>query len=234
MTTLWRVSRALLLGCLISSFAGAQDVALSSALQFKHAEELLAQQRYEESAAEFTALVAKYPKSELADSALYDAAVAYEKAGKGELALSLYQRVVDEYPNSRLADQALFRVAVTLERTMNFERAIERYEALLASFPTARAAPNAAHSIARLHEGLMHYPQAGTAYERYARLFPKAGDAADLQFRAAKIYRHAGAAAEERKALETFLTKKFARKEAASVSEAKARLKELEKRREKD
>ena len=51
-------------------------------------------------------MAAEYPKSLVADGALYNAAVSYEKAKIEKRALEIHRRLIREYPKSRLAQRS--------------------------------------------------------------------------------------------------------------------------------
>jgi TolA-binding protein len=72
-------------------------------LAYKQAQELFKAKKYPEAGEAFLKVAAEYPKSLVADGALYNAAVSYEKAKIGKRALEIHQRLISEYPKSPLA-----------------------------------------------------------------------------------------------------------------------------------
>jgi outer membrane protein assembly factor BamD (BamD/ComL family) len=72
-------------------------------IAYKNAQELFKAKKYPEAGEAFLKVAAEYPKSLVADGALYNAAVCYEKAKIGKRALEIHERLIREYPQSPLA-----------------------------------------------------------------------------------------------------------------------------------
>lgn len=72
-------------------------------LAYKQAQELFKAKKYVEAGEAFLKVVAEYPKSLVADGALYNAAMSYEKAKIPKKAKEIHQRLISEYPKSPLA-----------------------------------------------------------------------------------------------------------------------------------
>jgi TolA-binding protein len=72
-------------------------------IAYKNAQELFKAKKYPEAGEAFLKVAAEYPKSLVADGALYNAAVSYEKAKIGKRALEIHERLIREYPESPLA-----------------------------------------------------------------------------------------------------------------------------------
>ena len=66
-------------------------------------QELLKTKKYPEAGEAFLKVAAEFPKSRIADGALYNAAICYEKAKIRKRALEIHQRLIREYPQSPLA-----------------------------------------------------------------------------------------------------------------------------------
>ena len=72
-------------------------------IAYKHAQELFKAKKYPEAGEAFLKVAAEYPKSVVADGALYNAALSYEKAEIPEKAKEIHQRLIRQYPRSPLA-----------------------------------------------------------------------------------------------------------------------------------
>jgi outer membrane protein assembly factor BamD (BamD/ComL family) len=72
-------------------------------ISYKRAQELLNAQKYPEAGEAFLKVAAEYPKSVVADGALYNAAVSYEKAKMTKRALEIHGKLIREHPKSPLA-----------------------------------------------------------------------------------------------------------------------------------
>ena len=72
-------------------------------IAYKQAQEVLKAKKYAEAGEAFLKVAAEFPKSLIADGALYNAAVSYEKAKIKKRSLEIHQRLIREYPQSPLA-----------------------------------------------------------------------------------------------------------------------------------
>lgn len=72
-------------------------------IAYKQAHELFKAKKYPEAGEAFLKVASEYPKSLVADGALYNAAVSYKKAKIAKRALEIHQRLISEYPKSPLA-----------------------------------------------------------------------------------------------------------------------------------
>ncbi|MEC9465005.1 MAG: tetratricopeptide repeat protein, partial [Myxococcota bacterium] len=85
----------------------------------------------------------RYGKSELADDALYNAALEVEKQGDDAQAKALRQELIDTYPTSELTREALFDEAKSAELRAEFREAAERLELFVKRFADDERAPAA-------------------------------------------------------------------------------------------
>jgi outer membrane protein assembly factor BamD (BamD/ComL family) len=72
-------------------------------ISLKKAQQLLDKKKYPEAAKAFLKVAAEFPKSDIADSAVYNAALCYEKAKITKRSLEIHRRLIREYPQSPLA-----------------------------------------------------------------------------------------------------------------------------------
>jgi TolA-binding protein len=72
-------------------------------IAYKHAQELFKAKKYPEAGEAFLKVAAEYPKSVIADGALYNAALSYEKARIKARAQEIHRRLIREHPKSPLA-----------------------------------------------------------------------------------------------------------------------------------
>ncbi len=105
---------------------------------FKLAEGIGQKGRHGEAAEKYVAFVKEWPKSELADEALFNASVEYFKARKIESAIALRDRIVREYRDSNLAPQALYLNAAQYEEIGEFGKAADYYELYVARWEDQR------------------------------------------------------------------------------------------------
>jgi TolA-binding protein len=72
-------------------------------IAYKSAQELFKAKKYPEAGEAFLKVAAEHPKSAVADGALYNAALSYEKAEIKSRALEIHRRLIREHPQSPLA-----------------------------------------------------------------------------------------------------------------------------------
>ncbi len=168
-------------------------VKFKTGAMFKRAESLGDAGEKEASAEVYLKMLEENPGSEFADSALNNAAVAFEEVKRYDSASRLYRRLADDHPKSPLADNALFRVGINAERFFNFEQAIDAYTRLMARYPKSDKRADALFNSALALENTQAYEKAAAQYERYCELFRKRADAAKVCFRVGVVYEKMGA-----------------------------------------
>ena len=167
-------------------------VKFKTGAMFKIADQLAAQEKYEKAAELYLKILDEHSQTEFADSALNNAAVAYEKVSRFDSASKLYERLVAEYPESPLADTALFRVGLNAERFFNFDKAIGSYLQLVKKYPKSERRADAIYNGALSLENTQSYERSAQEYQRYCKLFPKRDDAPKVCFRAGAVYEKMG------------------------------------------
>lgn len=148
--------------------------------------------RLEQAAGEYVRLVEQNKEHEFADKALFNAALAYEKAGRFDSALKLYERVYSEYDKSELAPTALWLVADNAYKSYDFSKAIETFQKLVKTYPDSPKRADSQFNAALTLENLQRYGDAAVEYEKYSKLFPKREDAAAVFFKAATVQEKRG------------------------------------------
>lgn len=167
---------------------------LSLGVKFKKADKLFEEGKFEEAAQLYTQIVDRDPKSEDADKALNNAAVAYEKVNRFGAAQKLYERIVTDYPNSKFLDDALFRTAVAYQKAFDFDKAVVSYQRLAEDpkFKDSKNRTNSLYNAAVILENDQNYAKSAELFKRYAALSStgavKREEAAEAFFRAATIY----------------------------------------------
>src|SRR3954468_23467253 len=171
----------------LAAKASAESGQLLAGVRFKKADKLVEQGKYEEAAALYIQLVEQNPKSEDADKALNNAAVAYEKANRYAAATKLYERIVTDYPTSKFVDDALFRTAVSYQKAFEFDKAAVSYLRLAEDkrFQASTHRTDALYNAAVILENDQNYAKAADLFKRYAaEKTIKREDASEAFFRA--------------------------------------------------
>lgn len=101
---------------------------------YDKASELFQQGQYEPARKEFQNFLAKYPKSERADNALFSVGECYNQEKRYQEAIEAYQKVLDRYPNGNRVPHALFKQGTAFQQLGDataarilFERLVEKY-----------------------------------------------------------------------------------------------------------
>ncbi len=163
-----------------------------SGADFKIAEKLSEEGKFEEAARLYIGSVDAYPEGEYADLSLNNAAVDFEKIRRYDSASKVYERLAKDYPKSSLVDAAIFRTALNSERFFDFDRAIVLYLRLVDNYPKSAFRADATYNAALALENRQQYDVAAKQYLRYCELFPTREDAPEVCFRAGLVYEKMG------------------------------------------
>jgi tol-pal system protein YbgF len=83
----------------------------------------------------FETYLKTYPKSDLADDALYYVGESYSGDSKFREAVSAYERMIRDYPQSDILPEAWYKVGITYERLAQPDKARAAYEFAVKTFP---------------------------------------------------------------------------------------------------
>jgi TolA-binding protein len=139
-------------------------------------------------AALYQLMVRKFPKSDFADDALFNAGLNLEREGKYYDAISVFERLLKEYPKTDFAAKAVFLIAKNNERVLNYLGAIKYYLKLAREFPKEKEGPDAVYNSALLLEKLGDLKRAAEVYLEYVNKYPERTDLAEVVFFAADAY----------------------------------------------
>jgi TolA-binding protein len=93
-------------------------------------------------------LLAKFPKSELADNSLLLAGEGFADFSSPVIAREIFQQFAEKFPDSSLRAQTAFARTRTFEREKNWSAAITNHEHWLQEFPADKLAPSVAYAQA--------------------------------------------------------------------------------------
>jgi len=88
----------------------------------------------------FETYLKTYPKSELADDALYYVGESYSGDSKFREAVTAYERMIRDYPQSDMLPEAWYKVGSTYERLAQPDKARAAYEFAVKTFPESNDA----------------------------------------------------------------------------------------------
>ncbi|OGS37575.1 MAG: hypothetical protein A2293_00200 [Elusimicrobia bacterium RIFOXYB2_FULL_49_7] len=110
------------------------------------------------------------------------------EAGKIELAISEFEKVVVEYPNAKIADAALFNVGLLYEEKKEWSKAILTYNKLIANYPNSSALENGFLKTARCYEQMGNWMKAAQTYVEIFQRFPQSKNMKEALFNAGLCY----------------------------------------------
>jgi len=154
-----------------ASFTAMLETLIAQA-QFKLADEHFRAGRFDAAARGYVALVDEQPTASLADKALFNAAICFERAGSPTGSITAYERLIAMHPKSALAERSLYATAVLHERLAYFDHAARAYERLAHEFPDSEHAADAMLSAAILHEAAGRHEDAVRLLSGFAERFP--------------------------------------------------------------
>lgn len=162
---------------------------IGNAVIFQEATMLYDAGEYEAAADRYVALVEQAPDDKHADSALNNAAVAYEKIGRFQSASKTYQDIYTKYPDSEFADDALLREGYNHSKFFAFDEAVKSYLVLAEDdhYKDSKYRVVSLRSVADLLDNLQDYKKSAQYFERYAEATEDQAEAADAMFRAAEV-----------------------------------------------
>ena len=131
---------------------GSTSVSLNEQQAYESAFELLKQSRYQDAITEFDALVNTWPRSELADDALYWMSEANYVNREFEAALNGFRRIVEGYPESSRLPEAMLKVGYIQYDIGAYDQAAQTFQDILARFPGHQVTVSAETRLRRIQQ----------------------------------------------------------------------------------
>jgi TolA-binding protein len=101
---------------------------------FKLVNQLEAREEYAKAGEAYLNFVQEFPKSEIADNALFNASIDFYKGHMLDRAIEVRRRLIKDYPKSKHVPPAIFAIAEGLEAIADFEDAATWYERYAAGY----------------------------------------------------------------------------------------------------
>jgi len=106
----------------------------------------------DEAYASFIGVVNIYPKSDVVDRGLLGAAYADLLAGRGDLAIATFERIVEEFSGSPVCEDARFWMAEAFARQGSYVRSMEEFQAVRSRFPDGRLSAPALDRLSMIYK----------------------------------------------------------------------------------
>ena len=154
--------------------------------------------------AAFEAFVAANPSNPNVPLALFDASIAYEKAGQFDKAAALREQLMTRFPDSKEAETAQPMLAAMRAKQGKNEEAVKIYRAFIGKFPDSQYRCSSVFNLGQALDQLRKATDAAASYLAYgtdarcAKESPNA--AANVLFRAGELFEKAGKRADAKKA----------------------------------
>ncbi len=170
---------------------------------FKLINQLEAKNEYGKAAEAYMTFVQDWPKSDLADKALYNASIDFFNAKMLDRAIEVRKQLIQRYPKSQYVPKTLYALAEGYEAIADFDDAADHYERYTANYEKSKGpagkrpamkskkdaptqaeqvweeqkAQDALYNAGVFRDGLGQYKQALKNREKYLELWPKSKDA---------------------------------------------------------
>lgn len=136
----------------------------------------------------YLTFVDEFPKSELADKAMVNAAINLLKAGKPKESIAVRLKFVNAYPASPLVPDSMYAVAESYEQVVDFKDAADWLEKFVEKYPKDSRSKDAQFNASIYREGLGQYKAALKSREAYLKAYPKSDDVAQIFLSQARLY----------------------------------------------
>lgn len=135
----------------------------------------------------------KYPKTNPADNALYNAIVLLREAGMCKESIDTVDTLVGKYPESQLIVKSLFEKGLCYSKLFMFDKAEEVFLKIAMEFREAEESKQALFNSAKIAEGLGDWEKAGRLFIKYYERYGKDEKKPEAYlFRAAYNFKEAG------------------------------------------
>ncbi len=120
---------------------------------FKLVNQMEAKKEYAKAAEAYLAFVSEFPKSNIADKALFNASIDFYNAKMLDRAIEVRKQIISRYPKSEFVPQCIFANAEASEAIGDFEDAAESYELYVRGYEKANEVPTKAKRPTRSRRG---------------------------------------------------------------------------------
>ena len=187
-------SELLTVPAISSSKTGADIRGILERASFKRAQDLEAEKKYGESAQVFDSFAKQNPGSSLATTALFNAGVNYERAGKNAPAIVVYQEILKSKEPSaeKLKPKVKRLLAKQYQDSVQFEEAARLYRETALESPQDPLSANLMFNAAVLYEALGRDNDAIRSYNDFTKMNKKNSENVEVLYNVATIHRKAG------------------------------------------
>lgn len=175
---------------------------------FKFVEITYNQDKDEKKAADaFVAFVEEFPKSEVADLALNNAAAYYYKTDNVREAMATRIKLIEGWPKSKYYNNSVASLGYDYESVADFDEAAKWYEKIFALDKDHESSKEAIYSAGLFRRAMDETDQAIVNYQAFIATYPDDDRVTPLMLDIAQIHEEAGKWAEAANVYSAFFTK---------------------------
>ncbi len=173
------------------SKAGGEIRNILEKASFKKAQDLESQGKIQESAVQFEAFAIQNPKSELAVTAQFNAAVNYEKSGNLNRSIPLYQKVVESPTDKgKSLSPSVYRfLAKIFQNASLFDESIRYYKLAIKASPNDAINASYHYNVALMADGMGRLSEAYQNYSEFLNLTKRNSDKKEAHYLIAEVAR---------------------------------------------
>lgn len=138
--------------------------------------------RYLAAANAYLRFYKEFPKSDLADDAVYNAAVNYDLGNRLDKANEVRKFLVEKIPDSTLVPETLYNIGQSYERIVDFDNAAHYLEMYVKRYPDDDKSKDALFNAGTYRAMLRDYDAAKSNRDTYVRRYPGEKDVAEVAF----------------------------------------------------
>lgn len=163
---------------------------ISAEIDFKKVESLESASKWDDAGQTYYTFYQKHPSSPLAEKALYNAFVSFDKAGNTAKSAEVSRLFVTKFPKSEYTKRFTLSLAKSSEKQYDFEQAQKLYFEFHQKFPTDKEAKKALYNSAVFAELTERNATAISLYDQYVKEVRPTGDELKaILISQAKLYR---------------------------------------------
>ena len=176
---------------LASSKVGGEIRSVIEKASFKRGQDLEVEKKYSDSADQYQSFVVQNPTSELVSMALFNAGVNYERAGKNQMAINNYNKLMQRNDKNaeNLKPKGKRLLAKLYQDAGMFEDSALLFRQIAAESPKDPLLSNYLFNAATMFEAIGRITDAISTYEEFIKVNKNVGDNRDALFTIATLLR---------------------------------------------
>jgi len=182
------------------------------------------QQKFADAAVAYLQFTKDYPTSNLAETAYYNASVAFEKGEKVDEAIKVREEFIKKYPNSDHTPDVILYLGDNYRKTTDFSHASDYYELLAEKHPKFKSSCDALYNAGFFRENLGETQKAIGDYRAYMKQCADHADTHEVLFTIAELYEKKKDVPNATKTYDEYIKTFGAKKSPDNFLDAKARI----------